>query len=118
MIRDTGDGRHAKSRVGMREDEHRHIGRKAVVRFLKARIDLSPDLETAWNKVRRWRRRYGLPVIADPNGRPSITEEDYAAWRRQYRERAREGMRLREELRMQEEAALNKQHRNPGPPGR
>lgn len=51
-----------------------HIGRKGIIAYLTPFLDLSDDQATAWNKIRRWRRRYGLPVQLQPNGKPYVDE--------------------------------------------
>lgn len=66
-----------------------HIGRKAMIEYLRPFLDLSDDLTIAWNKVRRWRRRYGLPVAVQPNGKPYIDEADFEMyWARFMKKRA------------------------------
>ena len=51
-----------------------HIGRKAIIEYLRPYLDLPEDLKTAWQKVRRWRLRYGLPIESQPNGKPYVDQ--------------------------------------------
>lgn len=51
-----------------------HIGRKAIIAFLGPYLDLVEDPVHAWVKIRRWKRRYALPIETQPNGKPYIDE--------------------------------------------
>ncbi len=51
-----------------------HIGRKAIIAFLRPYLDLPDKPENAWQKVCRWRDRYGLPIEYQPNGKPYLDQ--------------------------------------------
>ncbi|HNY71664.1 MAG TPA: hypothetical protein PKH14_12835 [Syntrophorhabdus sp.] len=51
-----------------------HIGRKAIISFLQPYLDLPNKPEYAWQKIKRWRKRYALPIETQPNGKPYIDE--------------------------------------------
>ncbi len=57
-----------------------YIGRKAIIAFLGPFLDLSNDQVIAWNKVRRWKRRYGMPIEVQPNGKPYLDEAVFFTW--------------------------------------
>ena len=57
-----------------------HIGRKRIVAYLRPYIDLSPDFDIAWRKVRRWREKYGLPIFNQPNTTPYLDAEEFHLW--------------------------------------
>jgi len=61
-----------------------HIGRKAIIEYLRPYLDLSEDQDIAWNKVRRWKRRYSLPVETQPNGKPYIDEAVFSLYWSRY----------------------------------
>lgn len=51
-----------------------HIGRKAIIAYLRPYLDLPDSLEFAWRKILRWKQRYGLPVESQPNGKPYVDQ--------------------------------------------
>jgi hypothetical protein len=55
---------------------HWHKGRKAIIAFLTPFLEIPPSssLFVAWQKVRRHRDKYGLPIETQPNGKPYIDE--------------------------------------------
>ena len=63
----------------------RHTGRKDIIKFLRPEIALSKDAAYAWKKVKRFVKRYKLPVVPEPDGKPSLLEEEYLLWREKYR---------------------------------
>ena len=67
-----------------------HIGRKAIILFLRPYIGLSNDHDVAWNMVRRWRKHQGLGDIirSQPNGRPYIDEAEFEMWWQKFLERS------------------------------
>lgn len=58
------------------------VGRKAIIEFLKAPLDLSPTAKTAWNKILRWRRQQGMEKLfhRDITGRPYIIASETREW--------------------------------------
>lgn len=58
------------------------VGRKAIIEFLRAALDLSPTAKTAWNKILRWRKDQGMEKIfhRDITGRPYIIPEEARRW--------------------------------------
>lgn len=67
-----------------------HIGRKRIVAYLRPYIDLSPDPNLAWRKVRRWRDKYGLPLLYQPNGAPCLDAQEFQLWWRLYLDKKEE----------------------------
>ena len=57
-----------------------HIGRKAIIAYLEPFLDLPADPFCAWQKVRRWRNRYGLPIESQPNRKPYIDASVFEAY--------------------------------------
>jgi len=57
-----------------------YVGRKAIIQYLRPYLDLSPDIHMAWQKIRRWRIKYGLPIDSQPNMRPYIDPAVFEAW--------------------------------------
>lgn len=51
-----------------------HIGRKAIIEYLRPYLDLPSTHEYAWRKILRWRQKYGLPIESQPNGKPYIDQ--------------------------------------------
>ncbi len=70
-----------------------YIGRKAIIQYLRPYLDLSPDIHMAWQKVRRWRIRYGLPIEVQPNDKPYIDPAMFEAWWSRYLHKRHEGLR-------------------------
>lgn len=70
-----------------------HVGRKAIIEYLRPYLALSMDQTIAWQKIRRWRMRYGLPILAQPTDKPYIDPEEFERWWKTYLEnrKAREG---------------------------
>ena len=62
------------------------VGRKDIICFLRPYLGLSPDIKTAWNMVRRWRKRYRLPVFTQPNGKPCLDPITFEAYWERYKE--------------------------------
>jgi hypothetical protein len=58
------------------------VGRKAIIEFLRVIFDLSPDPRTAWNKILRRRRAYGMDKLFhhDMAGHPYIIKTEMQAW--------------------------------------
>jgi hypothetical protein len=63
-----------------------HIGRKAIIKYLKPYLALSDDQYMAWKKVRRWRINYGLPILSQPTNKPYIDAEEFETWWKEYLE--------------------------------
>ncbi len=61
-----------------------HVGRKAIIEYLRPYLDLSDDFTVAWRKVRRWRINYGLPILHQPNTIPYIDPEEFVMWWKTY----------------------------------
>ena len=51
-----------------------HVGRKEIIAYLRPFIKLPQNPAYAWQKVKRWRRRYCLPIEIQLNGKPYIDE--------------------------------------------
>ena len=64
----------------------RYIGRKPIIAYLKPLIGLSDDQKMAWQKIRRWRIKYGLPVESQPNTSPYLDPATFEAWWQAYLE--------------------------------
>lgn len=58
------------------------VGRKAIIEFLRAPLDLSSDPRTAWNKIMRWRKNQGMDGVfhRDITGRPFIIKTEVQEW--------------------------------------
>lgn len=58
------------------------VGRKGIIAYLKAKIDLSDNLEVAWRKVRRWKKRYKMHEIIHhlPSGQCYILKSEFQQW--------------------------------------
>lgn len=58
------------------------VGRKAIIEFLRAPLDLSRDPQIAWNKIMRWRKRQGMDGLfhRDITGRPFILKGEVKEW--------------------------------------
>ena len=67
-----------------------HIGRKRVVAYLRPYLELSADFSLAWRKVKRWKDRYGLPLLYQPNGTPYLDAEEFHLWWGLYLEKSKE----------------------------
>lgn len=76
--------RSRKKIIGDGELNSWHVGRKAIIEYLRPYLDLSEDQDIAWNKVRRWKRRYSLPVETQPNGKPYIDEAVFSLYWSRY----------------------------------
>lgn len=63
-----------------------HVGRKAIIAYLKPYLGLNPDPVVAWRKVRRWRIDYGLPILSQPTEKPYIDPEEFEKWWKNYLE--------------------------------
>ena len=74
-----------------------HVGRKAIIAYLRPYLGLSQDNETAWFMVRRWRIRYKLPVETMPNGKPCLDPAIFEIWWGKYQKR-RDRIMLRKQL--------------------
>lgn len=74
-----------------------HIGRKAIISYLRPYLGLSPDKDTAWFMVRRWRIRYRLPIQTQPNGKPFLDPAEFELWWARYSKR-RDRIILKREL--------------------
>ncbi|MGO9146121.1 MAG: hypothetical protein ACLQDF_07110 [Desulfomonilia bacterium] len=57
-----------------------HVGRKKIIAYLRPYLDLPENPIYAWQKVKRWRRRYSLVVETQPNGKPYIDEDFFRLW--------------------------------------
>ena len=58
------------------------VGRKAIIEYLRSALDLSHDHDTAWNKIRRWKRNYGMAALfhSHLNGQPYIIVSEVREW--------------------------------------
>ncbi len=66
-----------------------HVGRKAIIDYLKPYLALSDDTRTAWNMVRRWRVRYWIDTVIIqplPNGKPALDPAAFEQWWERYKE--------------------------------
>ena len=70
-----------------------HVGRKEIIKYLRPYLGLSDNGEIAWNMVRRWRRRYALPVSNQPNGKPYIDPVIFKAFWNRFEEICRDKQR-------------------------
>jgi hypothetical protein len=61
-----------------------HVGRKKIIAYLRPYLDLPQKHESAWQKVKRWRRHCGLPIDTQPNGKPYIDEDMFKMWWTEY----------------------------------
>lgn len=61
-----------------------HIGRKAIINYLREFIDAPQKYTSAWIKVLRWRKRYGLPIERHVNGSPYIDEAIFRDWHQRF----------------------------------
>ncbi|MDR2018831.1 MAG: hypothetical protein LBQ00_08220 [Syntrophobacterales bacterium] len=50
-------------------------GRKEIAQYLGI---------LSWNTVRKWKRLYGLPIYADPAGRPKAIKRELDRWLQSY----------------------------------
>ncbi len=64
-----------------------HNGRKEIIEFLGPYLDLPVNYESAWQKVSRWKRAYGLPIERKPNGTPFLDEAVFNAYWANFRKR-------------------------------
>jgi hypothetical protein len=55
-------------------------GTKALVPFLRRFIDLHAEKDEAWRTVKRWRKKYGLPIEYAPNDMPYMKENRFYTW--------------------------------------
>jgi hypothetical protein len=69
-----------------------HIGRRAIIAYLRPFIGLSWDHEVAWHKIRRWKKRYYLPIDRQPNNKPYIDENTFELYWSRFQIRLREVM--------------------------
>ena len=60
----------------------RHETRKGIIEYLSQHMAIPANPQTAWQKVRRWRDKYGLPIEWAVNGSPFIDERAYQRWRK------------------------------------
>jgi hypothetical protein len=58
------------------------IGRKELIRYFQGRLRLPSDQKDAWQKICRWRKKYGLELLFhhDVNGKPYIIPVEIEAW--------------------------------------
>jgi hypothetical protein len=58
------------------------VSRKGIIAYLKPIIGLSEDQEIAWNKIRRWKKRYGMSKIIHylPSGQCMISKAEFMKW--------------------------------------
>lgn len=58
------------------------VGRKAIIEFLRAPLDLSRDSRVAWNKIMRWRKHQGMDKLfhRDITGRPFVISTEVKEW--------------------------------------
>ncbi len=56
--------------------------RKGIIEYLRPIIGLSYDYETAWNKIRRWKKKYGMSKIMHylPSGQCMISKTEFMRW--------------------------------------
>ncbi len=57
-----------------------HVGRKAIIAYLRPYLNLSEDSEVAWNMIRRWRKHYELPIDTQPNGKPYVDPDVFSRY--------------------------------------
>lgn len=57
-----------------------HNGRKEIIAFLGPYLDLPPNPDSAWQKVTRWKKAYGLPIERKPNGTPFLDESVFRSY--------------------------------------
>jgi len=58
------------------------VGRKSIIEYLKTPLQLSTDQETAWKKIKRWKKSWGLSVCFHrlPNGSPYLISGEVEMW--------------------------------------
>ena len=58
------------------------ISRKGIVAYLKHKIDLSNNADIAWNKIRRWKKRYNMGEIIHhlPSGQCYMLKSEFQEW--------------------------------------
>lgn len=63
-------------------DSPRIEGRKPIIEFLNGYIQMPMhNLDSAWKKVRRLKKKKGLPYEPHPlNGKPCISVEKFNEW--------------------------------------
>lgn len=61
-----------------------YVGRKEICAYLRPYLSLSKDTAMAWQKVRRWRIKYGLPILKQPTDKPYIDPEEFQRWWKEY----------------------------------
>ncbi len=64
-----------------------HIGRKAIIAYLRPYLGLSMNHEIAWNMIRRWKAKFKLPIETQPNRKPYIDPETFELYWLKYQER-------------------------------
>lgn len=48
--------------------------------ILIGRKRISKALGLSWSTIRRYSKKFGLPILRTPGGRPCITEEIFEMW--------------------------------------
>ncbi len=84
-----GAGRRREAQAPRPMSDGWHVGRKAIIDYLKPYLALSDDTRTAWNMVRRWRMRYwtGTIIVQPlPNGKPALDPAAFESWWERYKE--------------------------------
>ncbi len=56
--------------------------RKGIIEYLRPLIGLSQDYEIAWNKIRRWKKKYGMSKIIHylPSGQCMMSKAEFMRW--------------------------------------
>lgn len=56
--------------------EGKIVSSKRIVFFLRRFMNLHPDPGEAWRTIKRWKKKYDLPIHREINGQPSIIPEE------------------------------------------
>ncbi|MDD5007472.1 MAG: hypothetical protein PHU49_08010 [Syntrophorhabdaceae bacterium] len=56
------------------------VGRKAIIAYLRPFLNLPMNEDSAWQKVKRYRKNYVLPVERFLNGKPFVDPYWFKYW--------------------------------------
>lgn len=58
------------------------VSRKGIIAYLKLKIGLSDNMDIAWNKIRRWKKCYGMDEIIHhlPSGQCYMLKSEFQKW--------------------------------------